>query len=412
MLSLSSVPHPMRVLASSCTDAPGSNTGFTLNGQPATCVDLTGYCAHPDYGSMIAVVCPESCGVICDLRPPSPPTSARCQDYETTGFRINDQPASCEQLANYCTHAAYGSRISAACSRSCGLCDDKISLTACGDDCCTNTCHWPRDGQCDDGGPGSEWAGFCEFGSDCFDCGSRFDSPPPSAPPLPSPPPPSPSPPLPPAPPPASPAPPSPPQPPSLPPRLPTPPSSPPLSPRCWAPMDLALVIDESSSMRNATRDVKDLATSLVSQLDTTNARVAIVGFASVATTTTLVPLSSNYTQLYEAIEGIVADGATWISGGLLRARTELNAGSSPRKVIWVLTDGVQNSGYGGCVHVYVCIWAYSCGHLSICAQLGLWRVGCMSTCTCMHMCMCTCRAQPAVGGSRAGAPSTGLDTH
>jgi len=28
------------------------------------------------------------------------------------------------------------------------------------------------DGQCDDGGPGSDW-GACEYGSDCEDCGAR-----------------------------------------------------------------------------------------------------------------------------------------------------------------------------------------------------------------------------------------------
>ncbi len=37
---------------------------------------------------------------------------------------------------------------------------------------CTNTCTFANDGECDDGGPNSEWDG-CAFGSDCNDCGER-----------------------------------------------------------------------------------------------------------------------------------------------------------------------------------------------------------------------------------------------
>eukprot|EP00966_Prymnesium_polylepis_P086249 1996626-Prymnesium_polylepis.2 len=55
---------------------------------------------------------------------------------------------------------------------------------------CQNTCIYPADGLCDDGGPGSAYAD-CTYGHDCTDCGSRpYASP--AAPPLPpSPPPPS-----------------------------------------------------------------------------------------------------------------------------------------------------------------------------------------------------------------------------
>jgi len=45
---------------------------------------------------------------------------------------------------------------------------------------CENTCigkpYWGSDGYCDDGGPGSNYAG-CEFGTDCADCGSRATNP-------------------------------------------------------------------------------------------------------------------------------------------------------------------------------------------------------------------------------------------
>ncbi|MCB9595107.1 MAG: hypothetical protein H6719_20485 [Sandaracinaceae bacterium] len=37
---------------------------------------------------------------------------------------------------------------------------------------CTNTCIYAGDGECDDGGPGSDYA-LCALGSDCDDCGSR-----------------------------------------------------------------------------------------------------------------------------------------------------------------------------------------------------------------------------------------------
>lgn len=37
---------------------------------------------------------------------------------------------------------------------------------------CTNTCTYPNDGDCDDGGPNSDYS-VCSFGTDCGDCGTR-----------------------------------------------------------------------------------------------------------------------------------------------------------------------------------------------------------------------------------------------
>ena len=51
---------------------------------------------------------------------------------------------------------------------------------------CSNTCIYAWDGACDDGGPSSSFS-ICTHGTDCGDCGSRGESPPPT----PSPPPPS-----------------------------------------------------------------------------------------------------------------------------------------------------------------------------------------------------------------------------
>lgn len=37
---------------------------------------------------------------------------------------------------------------------------------------CTNSCRHAGDGDCDDGGPGSDYS-LCELGTDCADCGPR-----------------------------------------------------------------------------------------------------------------------------------------------------------------------------------------------------------------------------------------------
>ena len=42
---------------------------------------------------------------------------------------------------------------------------------------CEESCHYPADAFCDDGGPGSQY-NICSFGSDCSDCGTRLASSP------------------------------------------------------------------------------------------------------------------------------------------------------------------------------------------------------------------------------------------
>jgi hypothetical protein len=37
---------------------------------------------------------------------------------------------------------------------------------------CSDLCPWAFDGECDDGGPGADWA-VCPYGTDCGDCGPR-----------------------------------------------------------------------------------------------------------------------------------------------------------------------------------------------------------------------------------------------
>jgi hypothetical protein len=40
---------------------------------------------------------------------------------------------------------------------------------------CDDTCNYSGDGDCDDGGPNADFQA-CNFGSDCSDCGSRYDN--------------------------------------------------------------------------------------------------------------------------------------------------------------------------------------------------------------------------------------------
>ena len=61
-------------------------------------------------------------------------------------------------------------------SRACGelTCQDDGETVDCigGATSCTNTCTYASDGDCDDGGPGSDYS-LCTLGTDCDDCGAR-----------------------------------------------------------------------------------------------------------------------------------------------------------------------------------------------------------------------------------------------
>jgi hypothetical protein len=48
------------------------------------------------------------------------------------------------------------------CPLSCGTCPPR--------DVCTNTCVVSGNGDCEDGGPGAEYSGYCGRGTDCNDC--------------------------------------------------------------------------------------------------------------------------------------------------------------------------------------------------------------------------------------------------
>jgi hypothetical protein len=49
-----------------------------------------------------------------------------------------------------------------------------IQLSSCKQEVCDDTCYWPNDGVCDDGGENAQ-NDYCQFGTDCTDCGVRYE---------------------------------------------------------------------------------------------------------------------------------------------------------------------------------------------------------------------------------------------
>lgn len=47
-----------------------------------------------------------------------------------------------------------------------------LLTTSCVKKLCDDTCAWPADGECDDGGEGAKFDN-CDLGTDCTDCGER-----------------------------------------------------------------------------------------------------------------------------------------------------------------------------------------------------------------------------------------------
>ena len=61
---------------------------------------------------------------VCCAQPPPPPTTVEptacgCSDSSDTGFVIRDYPASCSQLANYCSHSEHGTGVTCSCPDTC-----------------------------------------------------------------------------------------------------------------------------------------------------------------------------------------------------------------------------------------------------------------------------------------------------
>ncbi len=63
-----------------------------------------------------------------------------------------------------------------ACNSIVGVEDAQVDPTLGPVTLCGDTCEFAHDGECDDGGPGSDWE-ECIIGSDCGDCGPRTLTP-------------------------------------------------------------------------------------------------------------------------------------------------------------------------------------------------------------------------------------------
>ena len=130
-------------------------------------------------------------------------------------------------------------------------------------------------------------------------------------------------------------------------------PPTPPPKPPCATPIDFALVLDESGSMKKpppagsmeGPGGLKDLAKQLVNQysLGMDAARFSVVSFAETATTR--VPWSYNATAINAGIDQMSADGKTSISSGIEGAgqlfADDGRVGST--KIVLLVSDGEQS---------------------------------------------------------------------
>ena len=123
---------------------------------------------------------------------------------------------------------------------------------------------------------------------------------------------------------------------------------------RTFQPTDIAIVLDRSGSMGapftpGVTRleGAKDAAILFADLFEAgTNHELGMISFATTASSSPDMPLtivSNAPAALSAALSGIVADGATNIGDGLLKAQNLINSGSRPRKAILLLTDGEEN---------------------------------------------------------------------
>lgn len=158
-------------------------TGTTYSGVASAPCD----CSNADDG-----VCPQDCPRDPDCASCTPSCSAN-QECGSNGCN-GECGIGCD-ASETCVDRVCAPRCTPTCAGKCGGpngCGGTCPVVACasGQTCnatswtcvatgggalCTNTCEWSSDGECDDGGPDSEYSA-CAFGTDCADCGPRSDS--------------------------------------------------------------------------------------------------------------------------------------------------------------------------------------------------------------------------------------------
>ena len=123
-----------------------------------------------------------------------------------------------------------------------------------------------------------------------------------------------------------------------------------------FAPVDLVLVLDRSGSMRGDRMDgLKDAANAVIDML-MPHDRVAVVSFASTATTD--VHLTSDFAYAKAEVEKIIASGGTSFGAGMRLAVEELkNRGSEGHiPAIVFMSDGHHNTAPRPESYVYECV--------------------------------------------------------
>jgi hypothetical protein len=151
---------------SSCTDQLNSGLTYT-DGTPVPCTYFTTTPAQCAAYPLALNNCPISCGSCQGVTSSSPPPpSSNCTNQINSGG-VN--PMLCTYFTT--NPAQCNSNLDAQnnCPVSCRTCQG----------ICMGTCTYASDGDCDDGGPGAEYAA-CAQGTDCSDCGPRALNAPPA----------------------------------------------------------------------------------------------------------------------------------------------------------------------------------------------------------------------------------------
>lgn len=114
----------------------------------------------------------------------------------------------------------------------------------------------------------------------------------------------------------------------------------------CNTPLDIAIAFDRSGSMYGAHIDTaKEATVSFINEMDEETDLISLVSYGSNASLDE--PLSNNFANIINTVNGLIANGSTNIGDSLLLSREELvtNGRADIEKVILVFTDGIWNAG-------------------------------------------------------------------